>query len=178
MLQAFLHFERSDEVDKADLEDFADSARHESSLRPNTLSERKLIEEAMQYVDAGKEEGEQWKRIGASLNKPIEKFKRKSKGNQVAAAWGKATAVIHASSELVLAWLWTLDSNERLKNHIDDNGDLIRRIQYLPNSRTQLGDIGYSFPSTSRLFSVTNVWGKTFSRVGNEVLVIAGKTRD
>ena len=175
---ALAKFDRSEEVDEAVRNVFADAARNDDIPSLRAAEESRMIQEAMDYVDAGNEEGEQWKRIGASLSKPVEKFKRKSKGESIVAAWGMATAIIHASSELVLAWTWIADSDERKKLHVRENGDLIRRVKYLPNSRTQYTDIGFDFPSTNRLFSLTSVWGKASSGDGGELFVVAGKTRD
>ena len=157
---------------------YAEAVGNDEITSLREAEETLMVSEAMHYVDAGEEEGAQWKRIASSLNKPVEKFKRKNKGDNVAAAWGKATAVVHASPELVLSWNWFLDSNQRKKRHANSNGKLIRRIQYLPNSRTQYTDIGFDFPSTNRLFSLRSVWGKASSGDGGELLVIAGKTRD
>ena len=173
-----MKFDRSEEVDGAERNAYAEAVRNDEITSLRDAEEMLLIEEALQYVDAGEEEGAQWKRIRSSLNKPVEKFKRKDKGKNVAASWGKAPATIHASPELVLSQNWIADSNQRKKRHVSDNGELIRRIQYLPNSRTQHNDIGFDFPSTNRIFSLRSVWGKTSSGDGGELFVIAGKTRD
>ena len=157
---------------------YAEAVRNDEITSTRVSDETLILEEAIHYVDAGEEEGAQWKRIRSSLNQPVEKFKRKDKGKNVAAAWGKATAIIHATPELVLSWQWFLDSNGRKKVHIEFTGDLIRRVKYIPQSRTQLCDFGYSFPGTNRLFSVKSVWGKNSSSEGVERFVITGKTRD
>ena len=150
--KAFAHFDRSEEVDAAEREAFADSVRIDEL--PNSEREAKMIQAALKYTEAGEGEGEAWERIWASLNEPVEMFKRSTESESVKKVWGKAIAMIHASPELVLAFIWILDSNVRKKRHIEEQGNLPRRVVYEPNSRTQTCDIGASFfPVTNRLFS-------------------------
>ena len=176
--EAFAKFDRSEEIDDAVQNAFAEAVRNDEISSLRVAEESRIIEEALQYLDAGKEEGAQWKRIRSSLNQPVEKFKRKVAGKNVSEGWGKAAATIHASSEIVLSYLWLLDSHKRTMQHIRKNGKLIRRVVYLPNTRTQLSDIGKEFPgiATNRLFSMRSVWGKVEDDDGS-LLVIAGKPR-
>ena len=113
--EAFVKFDRSEEVDEAARNAYAEAARIDEITSTRVSEEMLLIEEALLYVDAGEEEGAQWKRIRSSLNQPVEKFKRKVVGKNVSEGWGKATATIHASPEQVLSYLWFIDSNENLK---------------------------------------------------------------
>ena len=76
---------------------YAEAVRNDEITSTRVSDETKMIEEGLHYVDAGEEEGAQWKRIRSSLNQPVEKFKRKVVGSEAAEYWGKATATIHAS---------------------------------------------------------------------------------
>ena len=157
---------------------YAEAVRNDDIISTWVSEEMLFIEEALLYVDAGEEEGAQWNRIRSSLNQPVEKFKRKVVGKNVSEGWGKATATIHASAELVLAYLWLLDSNESKKVQ-ESSGLLLRRVKYLPDSRTQLVDIGKVFPTVSnRLFSSRNAWGRVEDETGGSRYAIAYQPRD
>jgi len=53
-------------------------------------------------------------------------------------AWGKATATVHASKEVVLAWLFFYCSNHRVKQHEkrEKNPSMIRRYYNPDNDNT------------------------------------------
>ena len=175
---AFAHFDRSEEIDAAEREAFADSVRNDEL--PNSEREARMIQDALKYTEAGEGEGGAWKRIGASLNEPVEMFKRSTGAKNLKKIWGKAFAIIHAPPEHILAFLWILDSNWRKKKHMKENSGLPRRVAYLPNTHTQTCDIGIlSFPVTNRIFFPINVWGRVGDGFGAPIqVVIACEPRD
>ena len=70
------------------------------------------------------------------------------------------------------------NSNENKKVQ-ESSGLLLRRVEYLPDSRTQLVDIGKVFPTVSnRLFSSRNAWGRVEDETGSSRFVIAYQPRD
>ena len=175
--EAFNKFDRSEEVDEAARNDFVGSVR-KGEVPPLTSEEASILDEAKSYAVAG--EGEQWKRIGASLNQPVEKFQKDTGGgSEIASAWGKAVVQIHASAETIFAWLLDLCGSERMKEHRKRNGDLPRTAKVIPGSRSQHNVIMKKFknPVKNRLLALTHVWG-TDDTDGRSTFIIAGLPRD
>lgn len=57
----------------------------------------------------------------------VRKFSKISKNNDESSGSVKATTIIHASAEEVLAFFWSYCSNARLKEHRKNNGNLLRK---------------------------------------------------
>ena len=81
--EAFVKFDRSEEVDEAARNAYAEAVRNDEITSSRVSDETLILEEALHYVDAGEEEGAQWKRIRSSLNQPVEKFKLMLSGRNV-----------------------------------------------------------------------------------------------
>ena len=65
-----------------------------------------------------------WKRIQGGDEFAIKKYTKFVKDDAV--KWGKATTLVHTSSEEALAWLWYYCSNERMRRHQKENGNILR----------------------------------------------------
>ena len=116
-------FDRSDEVDKLMHERFISVTL--PRLAPLNEKERELINTSLSFD----RDGEAFKRIPDSLSKhpSVHMFQMRVEGDQN--AWGKGVGEIDESPEVVLSYLWHLNTIERVRKHEKVNGNLRRSFK-------------------------------------------------
>ena len=112
-----------------------------------SLSEANCVyhgDETASYVtvdyqkETNKDSQSLWKPL-KSTHPQIKKYFRFSKGDKI--GWGKGVARIHASQEMVLAWLWHYDSNFRMRFHRRKGGNLSRAMTEYDSSQPRSSKI-------------------------------------
>ncbi|GMI57053.1 hypothetical protein TeGR_g10296, partial [Tetraparma gracilis] len=99
----FAMFERSAEVDEAVLGQLTE--RFQTASTEPSADEVALLDKARTYNEKA------WNRTRGSVREPVEKW-RASAGET--SAWGKAVGSVDAAAARVLAYLWHIESYERL----------------------------------------------------------------
>ncbi|GMH89344.1 hypothetical protein TL16_g11428 [Triparma laevis f. inornata] len=176
-------FEREVEVDKDRIERFVSHTLNYSPPLDN--KEKRLIDSMMPFYDHKVRRKQRWRGMYIKRLSDVRKFKmykRKDNGREETIPWGMCTARVDTSAKSLLAYISLIDTNERYRNHIKNNGPLPRRAHYnVMGSRSCIYHIGTKFPAgiDNRIFRVWSVWDKrTDAMTGNDLYVLAFTTAD
>ena len=175
---AYDFFERDDEVDKLQRDDFVDNMNNACFL---TSDERSLLLRCIPYADHSIAAGggigrqnaivmsasqrEKWTRL-SDANFAVKKFTKKKEGDS--ALWGKAKAQIHTSAAEAHAWVWFYCSNFRTKQHMKKQGDdMIRQNIGITDGHTQhiVVQKGMTMGLHTRETKTRLVWGEFNSKL-------------
>jgi hypothetical protein len=176
-------FEREVEVDKSRVEKFYTHTLSNSPALDN--KERRLIDSMMPYYDPKARKKQRWRGIYSKKLSGVRKFKmykRKDNGREETIPWGMCTARVDTSAKSLLAYIALIDTNERYRSHIKNNGPLPRKAHYnVMGSRSCIYHIGTKFPAgiDNRIFQVWSVWDKRKDQLtGNDLYVLAFTSAD
>jgi hypothetical protein len=101
---------------------------------PPNQSERSLLDESLKLLSSG---ASKFRRIPNSLSvlKSVDAFQKIDEGDSL--AWGRCCGLVDCSAPLVLAYLWSWNSRERMGAALKENGSgRVRDWRELPNSRS------------------------------------------
>jgi len=147
---AYVLYQRDEEVDRMEREQFIRTGMKEKQLSKNESSmvtrclatadfnniggkvERRMTTAGMMVTKRAN-----WNRLKDQRfeDSEVKKYTKMLKNDP--SVWGKAVAVVHARPEEILAWTWFFCSNARTQLHTKVEGNLLRR-QYEP---TQEGEM-------------------------------------
>ena len=153
---ANIHFNRSEAVDEAVLRNFVHIVLPNAA--PLKLAESDKIERCKTLLKWG-DKKTKWKRMPGTLNDVVEKFQSVDISEKLITI--KGITKIHVSCEVVLAYFMHTNSNERIEEHLEVNGNTERtwRCDY----KTHTAYISAEIPLpliASRRFKATLTWKK------------------
>ena len=176
-------FEREVEVDKSRVKKFYTHTLSNSPALDN--KEKRLIDSMMPFYDPKARKKQRWRGIYSKKLSGVRKFKmykRKDNGREETIPWGMCTARVDTSAKSLLAYIALIDTNERYRSHIKNNGPLPRKAHYnVMGSRSCIYHIGTKFPAgiDNRIFQVWSVWDKRKDQLtGNDLYVLAFTSAD
>ncbi len=158
------HRQRGKEVDDLDADSFV---QYMKKAAAPTEEESKLVQNSVKLADTTG-----WKLLPGSLSSITKAYKRVAGiGGEI---WGKVTTVVDVNAEKVAARLWLLGSNNRVEQHILNDGKVPRFSVNIPNSHSCLYHRVTTFGSAAknRYFESWNVWILTHYK-GRPAIVIA-----
>ena len=156
-------YDRSEEVDQATINYFADVIIPSA---PDLTDEEELdIHECATALGWGSD-GHAWKRLPGTANAKIEKFQSTNSDTNIITV--KGTAQIDVRAEIVLAWLFHVNSNERIGDHVKANGGTERNWDFDFSSHTCNASIEAVVPlMKNRTGVVRQVWQKGWNGDAN-----------
>jgi hypothetical protein len=144
-------FARYDEVDEATLQHFETVVV--PTAPPPKSHEASLISRSLLY------NSEDFRRIPGTVNETVEYYQRKVDGDS---GWGKGVAIVDTPAARVFAWLFCVETNERVINHGDDEGPSAFRSSVIsPESHHSMlysATLALGFGLDDRIISAWFTW--------------------
>jgi hypothetical protein len=149
-------FARYDEVDEARAIHFETVTVRTSP--PPQRHETDLFNKCV-LIDDQRTNAAAWRRISNTVEEPTACFQKSSTDSS---GVGKAISVVDAPSTRVLSWIWLNMSYERIFEHIEKNGYLLRKEIVVPDSHSKIMMSVQKFPGniSNRLYSIMWTWRK------------------